>query len=230
MLDCGFGLRETKMRLGRLGLQPEQISAILITHEHDDHLGGAFKLSARFGIPLHITHGTLKAAGSIPEGVVLHVIDSHSRLAIGDIEVHPFPVPHDAREPVQYVLSDGARRLGVLTDAGSSTPHIEAMLSRCSALVLECNHDRDLLMNGDYPWSLKQRIGGKLGHLDNATSSGLLASLDQSQLQHVIAAHLSEKNNSPELARKALSSALGCEEGWVRVADQLTGFGWRQLA
>jgi phosphoribosyl 1,2-cyclic phosphodiesterase len=229
LLDCGFSLRETIARLARLGLEPEQISGILITHEHDDHLGGAFKFAARFRVPVHITHGTLAVAGVIPQEASIQVIDSHKSFNIGDLEIHPFPVPHDAREPVQYVLSDGARRLGVLTDTGASTAHIESMLTRCEALVLECNHDLDLLMNGEYPRSLKQRIGGRLGHLDNDSSSKLLGRLDQSRLQHVVAAHLSEKNNRPELARSALSTAMGCEESWVEIADQATGFGWRQL-
>lgn len=229
LLDCGFGLRETVVRLARLGLAPERVSAILITHEHDDHLGGAFRFSARYRIPVYITHGTLAAAGKIPREATIEVIDSHRAFGIGDLQVHPYPVPHDAREPVQYVLGDGAYRLGVLTDTGTSTTHIEAMLTRCEALVLECNHDLDLLMNGDYPRSLKQRIGGRLGHLDNETSSMLLGRLDQSRLQHVVAAHLSEKNNRPALARSALSKAMGCGDDWIGVADQATGFSWREL-
>lgn len=229
LLDCGFSLRETLLRLARLNLTPEQISGILITHEHDDHLGSAFKFSARYRTPVYITHGTLTAAGTIPQETIIQVIDSHSSFSIGDLEIHPYPVPHDAQEPVQYVLGDGARRLGVLTDTGTSTAHIETMLNRCEALVLECNHDRDLLMNGDYPKSLKQRIGGRLGHLDNASSSELLGKLDQRRLQHVVAAHLSEKNNRPALAQNALSTAMSCEEDWVGVADQITGLGWRQL-
>ncbi len=229
LLDCGFGQREAVSRLARLGVEPGRISGILITHEHDDHLGAAFKLSARFRIPVHITHGTLAAAGVVPQAAIVNVIDSHTAFSIGDLEVHPYPVPHDAREPVQFVISDGARRLGVLTDAGCGTAHIENMLTRCDGLVLECNHDLDLLLNGDYPRSLKQRIAGRLGHLDNATSSGILARLDQSRLQHVIAAHLSEKNNRPELARVALAAAMNCSTEWVGVAEQSAGFGWRQL-
>jgi phosphoribosyl 1,2-cyclic phosphodiesterase len=145
------------------------------------------------------------------------------------LEVHPFPVPHDAGEPVQYVLSDGARKLGILTDTGSSTPHIEYMLDRCNALVLECNHDLDMLMNGPYAWPLKQRVKSRLGHLDNATSAALLAKLDNSKLQHLIAAHLSEKNNTPALAVDALAEAMTCEKEWIEVATQAEGFGWRQI-
>jgi phosphoribosyl 1,2-cyclic phosphodiesterase len=229
LLDCGFGLRETVMRLARLGLEPQQISGIIVTHEHDDHVGGAFKFSAKYGVPLHLTHGTLAAAGKTSPEAVVRVIDSHQVFSIGNLEIRPYPVPHDAREPVQYVLGDGARKLGVLTDVGTSTAYIETMLSGCDALVLECNHDIDLLMNGDYPKSLKQRIGGRLGHLANHDAAMLLSRLDQSRLQHVIAAHLSEKNNSPELARAVLGAAMNCELEWIGVADQAAGFGWRQL-
>jgi phosphoribosyl 1,2-cyclic phosphodiesterase len=229
LLDCGFGLRETVMRLARLGFEPQQISGIIVTHEHDDHVGGAFKFSAKFGIPLYLTHGTLAAAGKTSPEAVVRVIDSHHVFSIGGLEIHPFPVPHDAREPVQYVLSDGLRKLGVLTDVGASTAHIESMLSGCDALVLECNHDIDMLMNGSYPKSLKQRIGGRLGHLANHDAATLLSRLDQSRLQHVIAAHLSEKNNRPQLAKTVLSAAMNCEAEWIGVADQAEGFGWRQL-
>jgi phosphoribosyl 1,2-cyclic phosphodiesterase len=137
-------------------------------------------------------------------------------------------VPHDAREPVQYVVSDGASRLGVLTDIGASTAHVEATLSGCEALVLECNYDRDMLWSGAYPKWLKERIGGPFGHLDNRDSEGLLGALDRSRLRHVIGAHLSQQNNRPELARAALARAMGCEESWISLATQNDGFDWRQ--
>lgn len=156
-------------------------------------------------------------------------MDSHSAFPIGEIEIQPFPVPHDAREPVQYVFGSGVQRLGVLTDVGCSTPHIETMLSGLDALVLECNYDADMLYNSKYPPGLKQRISGKFGHLENSVSAELLKKLDQTRLQHVIAAHLSEKNNSPLLVQAALSEALGCENNWVGVADQNQGFDWRQI-
>lgn len=233
MLDCGFGLRETTTRLSKLGVTPQQISALLITHEHDDHAGGAFQFAARHRIGVWITHGAWRASQrhrlesmEFP----LHLIDSHNRLEIGNVELQPFPVPHDAAEPVQFIFHDGARKLGVLTDAGCATPHIREMLSLCHGLVLECNHDLDMLMNSAYPRSLKHRISSRQGHLDNASSAQLLSSLDNSRLQHIIAAHLSERNNTPALARQALCDALGCQDEWVQVATQATGFDWRQLA
>jgi phosphoribosyl 1,2-cyclic phosphodiesterase len=230
LLDCGFGLRDTEMRLARLGLEPGHLSGIILTHEHDDHAGGAFRFAARFRLPVFLTHGTLAVLGEAPENVDIRIIDSHQTFGIGDMEIHPYPVPHDAREPVQFVFSDGARRLGVLTDTGTSTPHIEAMLSGCQALILECNHDLELLMNNSsYPKSLKQRISGDYGHLDNDTAAGLLARLDTHHLQHIVAAHLSAKNNRPELARNVLRAALDCAEEWIGIADQGYGFGWREI-
>jgi phosphoribosyl 1,2-cyclic phosphodiesterase len=139
-------------------------------------------------------------------------------------------VPHDAREPAQYVLGDGAKRLGVLTDTGCATTHIEATLSGCDALVLECNHDVRLLRDGPYPPGLKKRVASRFGHLDNEASADLLAKLDQSRLQNVIAAHLSRQNNTPALAQGALARALNCAADWIGVADEEAGFGWRQVA
>lgn len=231
LLDCGFGLRESIRRLARLNVDPAGLTGILVTHEHSDHIGGVARLARKFNLPVWLTHGTQSIWQSISDGLptVLHTINSHHRFNIGDIEVEPFPVPHDAREPVQYVFGDGARRLGVLTDVGCSTPHIETTLSNCDALVLECNHDLDLLLKSAYPTSLKKRITGRFGHLDNTKSAELLARLDKRHLQHIIAAHLSQENNTPGLARKALCGVLNCTDDWVGIADQEEGFDWRQI-
>lgn len=229
LVDCGFGLRDAVTRLARLGVEPETLSGILVTHEHDDHVGGVARLAGRYRIPVYLTHGTLQAAGDFGQAEVT-VIDPHQRMAINDLEVEPFPVPHDAREPVQYVLGDGARRLGVLTDLGEPTAHVVQVLKECDALVLECNHDPGLLESGPYPPSLKRRIAGRLGHLDNPASARLLSQLDGRRLRHVVAAHLSETNNRPDLARAALAGALGCAPDWIGVATQEGGFAWRGLA
>jgi phosphoribosyl 1,2-cyclic phosphodiesterase len=159
----------------------------------------------------------------------VYSFDSHDVLAIGELEVRPFPVPHDARDPVQYVVSDGAARLGVLTDLGVVTAHVEASLTGCDALVLECNHDEGMLAGGRYPYPLKQRIAGRLGHLCNDAAAVLLRSLDTSRLRHIVAAHLSKENNTPELASAALAGALGCAQDWIGIADQAAGFDWRSL-
>ena len=232
LVDCGLSLTETERRLARAGLEPSQVSALLVTHEHGDHACGAFEFAAAHRIAVYLTHGTLaalKAEGKVLDGVALSIVNGRQSFFVDGIQVLPFTVPHDAREPVQYVLSDGASRLGVLTDVGISTSHVVKMLSGLDALVLECNYDRDLLWNGGYPRWLKERIAGPFGHLDNRESERLLAALDRSRLKHVIGAHLSQQNNRPELARAALSRALGCEESWIGIAGQDDGFGWRSI-
>ncbi len=232
LLDCGFSMSEVIKRLQKLALVPEQITGILVTHEHDDHAKGAFKFATKYNIPVWLTHGTFKMCQRyIPENAKLNIniIDSHENFQIQELMITPYPVPHDAREPTQFTFSNGNYKLGVLTDAGSTTPYIEQMLSACDALVLECNHDLTMLENGPYARPLKQRVGSRLGHLDNQTAADLLARLDSSKLKHIIAAHLSAKNNTQHLARQALSQALNCEHNWVGVAEQADGFAWRSL-
>jgi phosphoribosyl 1,2-cyclic phosphodiesterase len=232
LLDCGLAPRETERRLARIGLVPADISGILVTHEHDDHAGQAYPFAALHGIAVWLTHGTQAAmteSGKVPGGVDTRTILGRDAFAIGDVEIQPYTVPHDAREPVQFVLSDGAFRLGVLTDIGASTSHVEATLSGCDALVLECNHDADMIWGGEYPKWLKERITGPFGHLSNLQAEQLLGALDRSRLKHVFAAHLSQHNNRPELAREALARAMGCAADWIGLSTQEDGFSWREL-
>jgi phosphoribosyl 1,2-cyclic phosphodiesterase len=231
LVDCGLSLRDTERRLARLGLEPADIDAILVTHEHDDHGGCAFDFAAAHNVLVVLTQGTLRAlraAGKMHDGVRTLFVRAGERAAIGGMEVAPFTVPHDAAEPVQFVLSDGAARLGVVTDIGIGTRHVEQMLSGLDALVLECNYDRDMLWSGAYPRWLKERIGGPFGHLDNRDAARLLGALDRSRLKHIIGAHLSQQNNTPDLARAALAAAIGCEPGWIGLATQDDGFDWRE--
>lgn len=229
MVDCGFGQRETARRLARLTRTPEDLDGILVTHEHGDHVGGVFPLARRHKLPVWLTYGTYAACESAARGVDVRIIDSQESFAIGALEVQPYPVPHDAREPVQFVFSDGAKGLGVLTDAGEITRHIREVLSGIDGLVLECNHDAAMLALSNYPASLQRRIAGRLGHLENDAAASLVREIDTSKLQHVVAAHLSEQNNRPSLAVRALANALGWAEERIGVACQERGFAWRQL-
>ncbi len=229
MVDCGFSCRETERRMARLGYSAERLAAILVTHEHGDHIRGVSALAREYDLPVWLSAGTqlMLRDDVLPE---IHCFDGQAGFCLGGLEIQPFTVPHDAREPCQFVFADGKHRFGLLTDTGRITSHIRASLDGCDALMLECNHDPVMLAGGPYSASLKARVGGPLGHLSNAQAAGLLESIDSSRLQHVVAAHLSEKNNHPEMARAALASALGCTSDWIGVAGQETGLSWRALA
>ena len=227
MLDCGFALKEVERRLSRAAVEASQLTGIVVTHEHSDHIGGVFRLARRYSIPVWLSHGTFEAASRDEmAGVDIRICRDGESFAIGDIAMTPYTVPHDAREPVQYLASDGKRKLGVLTDIGRSTPHVISALNACDALLLEFNHDSDMLSHSAYPAWLKSRIAGPLGHLSNAASAELLAALDNSRLRTLVAAHLSQKNNTPQLARQAIESVIGTGGVEVLVAAQDQGFSW----
>jgi phosphoribosyl 1,2-cyclic phosphodiesterase len=228
LMDCGFTLADAAFRLGRLGLVPGDLTAIVVTHEHTDHLGGVARFAKRHAIPVHLTRGTALSLPLDFPATLVRFVDPHAPFAVNDLLVDPFPVPHDAREPVQYAFTDGAVRLAAVTDLGMSTPHVEEKLTGCDALVLECNHDAAMLAGGAYPRVLKDRISGRFGHLDNDAAAAILSRIDCSKLRHVLAAHLSKENNRPELATAALAGSLGCEASWIGVAAQDEGFGWRE--
>jgi phosphoribosyl 1,2-cyclic phosphodiesterase len=239
LIDCGLPVKEMVRRLALRGLLPQDIDAIFVTHEHGDHVGGVARFARHANLPVLCSHGTRAACSDeFWSGVQITEIDSHAQIELCDLTLRCFPVPHDAREPVQLVIEDvpaigvgvgsgsaGARRLGVLTDVGKSTLHIEAMLSFADALFLEANHDAELLANSEYPASLKQRIGGPYGHLSNAASAELLAAINQSRLQHVVAAHLSRHNNRPDLVVASFTPVLAAQAK-LTVATQEDGFDW----
>ncbi len=230
LIDCGFSLRELQARLARIGLACADLDAVFVTHEHGDHIGCAVTLARRHGIPLWMSRGTWQAIGrpDLPDPLLRFARDGES-IPLRDLHLVPYTVTHDALEPLQLRVSDGARTLGVLTDAGSITPHLLAHLARCDALLLECNHDRAMLAACSYPASVKARIGGRLGHLANDTAAQILAASAHGAMQHLVAAHLSERNNSPALARAALSAAWGGAPQDIVVADPARGFDWLGL-
>jgi len=228
LVDCGFSVRETETRLGRLGLDGASITAVVVTHEHGDHVGGLGAFARRHRVPVWMTPGTRQrlespAVGSLPD---VRVFSPHETFAIGDVALSPFPVPHDAREPCQFVFGDGDVRVGLLTDTGSVTPHIVDSLADCDALLIECNHDLEMLENGPYARQLKNRVAGPYGHLDNDAAARLVSEIAGPRLRHLVAMHLSETNNQPALAAAALARVLGGDSTPLRIAGQDDGFDW----
>lgn len=227
LVDCGFSLRATEQRLAAAGLSPRQLTAILVTHEHSDHIKGVERLATRYSLPVYMTAGTYLGMGDT--ALPVELIRFGQDLVIGDIRVTPVPVPHDAREPCQFIFDSGSHRLGVLTDTGMITPLITEMYSGLDALFLEANYDPLMLANGPYPAFLRARVGGSLGHLSNQQAAGLLEAIDGSALKHVAIAHISEKNNRPELALGELSRVLDGWEGELRLAVQNQGLPWQNI-
>lgn len=208
LIDCGFPFREVRRRCGLLGVDPQAIDAVFLTHEHGDHMRGVGPTARGLQCPVWMSHGTWRAArfGDLP---ALNLFSSHDGpVRVGELELHPVPVPHDAREPAQFVVEWRNTRLGLLTDLGSHTPHVLACYRQLDALLLECNHDPGMLAQGSYPPSLQARVGGDYGHLNNGQAADLLSGIEHARLRHLVAAHLSEKNNTPELAVSALCGAV----------------------
>ena len=224
LVDCGFSLRQLEQRLHRLGLAREDLTAILVTHEHSDHATGVRRLVERQNLALGASVGTLMSAAL--DDLPHETLRADEPFVIGELQVHPYTVPHDAREPLQFVFDDGRHRLGLLTDCGHITPHVCEALNGCDALVVECNHDPERLAQGDYPPRVKARVGGEWGHLSNPQAQGLMAEVDSSRLRWVVAAHLSERHNTPALARTALAAGLGAAEEDIQVAHQDEGLPW----
>jgi len=228
MVDCGFGLRNACTRLERIGKSPEDLTAIIVTHEHSDHWKGIGALSAKYNIPVYLSAGSLKAKQIESGEALFNCIDSHRDFYVGDICIKPVPVPHDAREPIQYILSNGKVQLGILTDLGHFTPHVVSSYSKCDALLLECNYDDDMLLDGPYPRFLKDRVSGMFGHLSNRQAADLLLALDLSRLKTLMIGHISAKNNDVSLIKAAIEPLCG-EDIVLSFADQESGSPWMEI-
>lgn len=229
MVDCGLGIKHLLHRLGKAGLQPEDIDAVFITHEHGDHIGCALSLSLRYQIPVWMSQGTHAAIGSPDFKGLLRLARDGDAIDLGGLQLVPFTVPHDAREPLQLTCTDGAAKLGILTDLGHATAHVLAHLRACDALLLECNHDTGMLAQSAYPEFLKRRVGGQYGHLSNTAAAEIARSVMHQGLKHLVAAHLSAQNNRPALVQSLMSEALGCAENDIVIAAPDNGTDWLQI-
>lgn len=230
LIDCGTSIKRLAKAASDIDFDLSTLAAIIVTHEHDDHASGVGPLARRYGIPVYGTPGTLHAVADCIDGdIEVKEFSPHAPYEIGDITVHPTPVPHDAREPCQLVFSRGSRRFGMLTDVGTITPHLRTHFSGCTALLLEFNHDPAMLRDCEYPQSLKRRIGGRLGHLSNFQAADFLRGVTGPHLRNVVAAHVSERSNSNDKVCAALVGVLhGTEVAWA-VAEQHAVLPWRDV-
>ncbi len=230
LIDCGFPAKEIERRLALLSVDPQSLNGIFVTHEHGDHIRGVGALARRYQLPVWMTEGSFRAAdyGVLPQLIRL---DCHADwISLGDLELRPFPVPHDAREPCQFLFQSEGKRLGLLTDTGHITPHIQQSLLDCDGLILEFNHDPDMLRAGPYPPYLQARVGGSQGHLSNRQSASLLKRLTTSRLECLLASHLSEKNNRKDLVVEAVEDVDPMLNQRLHIARQDEPSSWFELS
>ena len=232
LVDCGLGFKQLSSRLAQAQRDDQALDAIFITHEHSDHIGCARQFALQHRVPVWMSRGTYEAVGSPDFDGLLNLTADGQTIDLGELQITPFTVPHDAREPLQLTCSDGRFKLGVLTDLGHATAHVLAHLAGCHALLLECNHDPDLLAKSTYPAFLKKRVGGPYGHLSNEAAADIARAIAHPGLVKVVAAHLSAQNNRPALALSALTAADAPLWGGpeLLVADPLNGTDWVQVS
>ncbi len=224
LIDAGFSGKEITRRLGLINRRPEQLSAILVTHEHGDHISGVGVLSRRYGLPVYANYGTHLAAETRVKKLAKRLeFSTGEQFCVGDMQVHPFRISHDTADPVGFVISDGVSRLAYCTDTGHVTALIRHHINTCHGLILEANHDLQMLMDGPYTMPLKQRVRSNQGHLANGETARFLAGLDSGALRYVVLAHLSETNNLPDLALQRVEAEL--EQGPVNFQLCVAGQG-----
>ncbi len=212
--------KEIERRLASQGLSPESLDAILVTHEHSDHVSGVGILARRYDLPVHINLATLKASTALGRIDKLRNFSCGHPFRVNDLEIHPFSISHDASDPAGFTIQSNGCKIGIATDLGIATAMVKTHLSGSSLLILEANHDLEMLETGPYPWPLKQRIRSRSGHLSNDDSATLLRELVHDGLQHIILAHLSEQNNLPHLAKTTVLEALPSCCASILVASQ----------
>ncbi|MFO7709388.1 MAG: MBL fold metallo-hydrolase [Desulfobacterales bacterium] len=220
LVDAGLSAREIGRRLADRGLSAADLNAILVTHEHTDHVRGVERLCRRFRVPVFLTAGTLAAASALQELPEIFTVACGRSFQVGTLTVDPFSISHDARDPAGFVLGANGTRIGIATDLGIATAVVREHLRGCGLVILESNHDPDMLTEGPYPWYLKQRIRGHTGHLSNPDSGRLLAEIAHPRLQQVVLAHLSETNNTPVKALAEAASVLADSGTQVTAASQ----------
>jgi len=221
LIDAGLSGIEIERRLNSKGLYPEDLDAILVSHEHTDHIQGVGVLSRRFNLPVYMSSKTEKAAVSKLGTVrVIKNFECGSPFIINDLSIHPFSISHDAKDPSGFTVNQNGTKIGIATDLGIATSMVKEHLKGCSLLILEANHDEDMLINGPYPWPIKQRIKGRTGHLSNEASKNLLKELQHDRLKYVILAHLSQTNNTPQKALSEVSRAITRCNAQLDVATQ----------
>jgi phosphoribosyl 1,2-cyclic phosphodiesterase len=224
LVDCGFTLKQAEARLRRLDVRPGDLAAILVTHEHSDHIGGVAALAHKYCLPVYASYGTLRAAQG---RLVGHAFDSHRPFTIGPVTVHPVIVPHDAREPTQFVFAHEQVRLGVVSDLGHVTPFVIEQFSGCRGILMESNYDPEMLWRGRYPEPVKQRIDSPLGHLSNQQAAGFLAAIAHPGLD-VVVGHVSEQNNHAEQLARAFEPLRDAVRT-LQFATQEQGVQWVSL-
>jgi phosphoribosyl 1,2-cyclic phosphodiesterase len=221
LIDAGLSGREIQRRLTSRGLDPAKLNAIIVSHEHSDHTRGVGILSRRFKLPVYINQNTHSGAtAEIGKAHEIRPFECGTSFNICDLAVHPFSISHDAGDPAGFTVGSNGTRMAIATDMGIATAMVKEHLKHCALLILEANHDPQMLETGPYPWPLKQRIQSRTGHLSNADSRKLLHELQHEKLEHVILAHLSEINNTPHKALEEVSRALTRCRARLTVADQ----------